>query len=211
MVLPEGPCKKVQKKYPFEFGYHDKNRQDLSGVLSLNLQERLTSTNSSHRGIPVRQSLTCDCHSILAAFCVRMERDATRFIAFIPAGTLPATVLKDFKSRLKASGFQLPQGYELKYKGASGEQETCDRQPVGLCCHPRYRFVATLILSTNLRLAFLVCLIALTSVGFSLIALWLSELPLGFMAIIGIIGMKGVAVNDACASSQRSKQTRELV
>ncbi len=59
-------------------------------------------------------------------------------------------------------------------------------------------FVATLILSTNsFRLASLVCLIALTSVGFSIGALWLAGLPFGFMAILGTVAMKGVAVNDS--------------
>ncbi len=193
-----GTVQEGTEEIPVRVRLPRQNREDLSEVLSLNLQERLTSTGMSHRGIPVSAISDVRLSQYSGGILRENGKRCNEIHAFIPAGTLPATVLKDFKSRLQASGFRLPEGYELKYKGASGEQETAVGNLLAYAVILGTAFVATLILSTNsFRLAFLVCLIALTSVGFSLIALWLSELPLGFMAIIGIIGMKGVAVNDA--------------
>ena len=193
-----GTIQEGTEEIPIRVRFPQQNRKDLNEVLSLNLQERLISTNTSHQGIPVSAISNIRLSQFSGGILRENGERCNEIHAFIPAGTLPATVLKDFKSRLQASGFQLPDGYKLKYKGAAGEQETAIGNLLAYSVILGTAFVATLVFSTNsFRLAFLVCLIALTSVGFSLIALWIAGLPLGFMAIIGIIGMKGVAVNDS--------------
>ncbi len=193
-----GTIQEGTEEIPIRVRLPRQNRQGLNEVLSLKLQERLASSKTAHQGIPVSAISTIRLSQFSGGILRENGQRCNEIHAFIPAGTLPATVLKDFKSRLQASGFQLPDGYEIKYKGAAGEQETAIGNLLAYAVILGTAFVATLVFSTNsFRLAFLVCLIAMTSVGFSLIALWLTGLPLGFMAIIGIIGMKGVAVNDS--------------
>ena len=56
----------------------------------------------------------------------------------------------------------------------------------------------TLVLSFNsFRLAGLVGLVGVLSVGCSLAALWFMNYPLGFMAIVGSLGLVGIAINDS--------------
>jgi len=58
--------------------------------------------------------------------------------------------------------------------------------------------LATLVLSFNsFRLAALIAVVAGLSAGMGLLSLWLFDYPFGFMAIIGTLGLIGVAVNDA--------------
>ena len=57
---------------------------------------------------------------------------------------------------------------------------------------------ATLVLTFNsFALAGSIAAIAFLSVGLGLGALWLSGYPFGFTAILGIIGLIGIAVNEA--------------
>jgi predicted RND superfamily exporter protein len=58
--------------------------------------------------------------------------------------------------------------------------------------------VATLVLSFgSFRLAGLIVAVACLAVGLGLGGLWLFGYPFGFMAIVGTMGLVGVAINDA--------------
>jgi multidrug efflux pump subunit AcrB len=193
-----GTIQEGTEEIPIRVRLPQQNRKDLNEVLSLKLQERLVSTKSSHQGIPVSAISSIRLSQFSGGILRENGERCNEIHAFIPAGTLPATVLKDFKQRLQQSGFQLPDGYKLKYKGAAGEQEAAIGNLMAYAVILGVAFVATLVLSTNsFRLASLVCLIAFTSVGFSIGALWIAGLPFGFMAILGTVAMKGVAVNDS--------------
>ena len=57
---------------------------------------------------------------------------------------------------------------------------------------------ATLVLSfDSFRQAGMIALVALLAVGLAMLALWFWGHPFGFMAIVGAMGLVGVAVNDA--------------
>ncbi len=193
-----GTIQEGTEEIPIRVRLPQQNRKDLNEVLSLKLQERLVSTKLSHQGIPVSAISSIRLSQFSGGILRENGERCNEIHAFIPAGTLPATVLKDFKHRLQQSGFQLPDGYKLKYKGAAGEQEDAIGNLMVYAVILGVAFVATLVLATNsFRLASFVCLIAFTSVGFSIGALWIAGLPFGFMAILGTVAMKGVAVNDA--------------
>ena len=58
--------------------------------------------------------------------------------------------------------------------------------------------VATLVLSLgSFRLAGIIGVVGVCSMGLGLFALWFFGYPFGFMAIIGSIGLIGVAINDS--------------
>ena len=58
--------------------------------------------------------------------------------------------------------------------------------------------VSTIILSfRSFRLAALLGVVAVLSVGLGFLAVWLSGFPYGFMAMIGTAGLIGVAINDS--------------
>ncbi len=193
-----GTIQEGTEEIPIRVRMPRQNRASLNEVLSLNLQERLVSANTSHQGIPVSAISKLRLSQFSGGILRENGTRCNEIHAFIPAGTLPATVLKDFKSRLTESGFELPDGYKIKFKGAAGEQETAVGNLMAYVVILGAATIATLVLSTNsFRLAFLVCLIAVTSVGFSIGALWLVGLPFGFMAILGTVAMKGVAINDS--------------
>jgi multidrug efflux pump subunit AcrB len=110
---------------------------------------------------------------------------------------LPGKVLADYQKRL-AGELSLPAGYEMEFGGESAERN----EAVGnLSASLGVLFVvmaATLVLSFgSFRLAGIIGVVAALSGGLGLGSLWLFGYPFGFMAIIGTMGLIGVAINDA--------------
>lgn len=173
-------------------------RGDLNEIVSLELQAQGRGEAFRHQGIPLSAianlSLSSDVGSI-----VRVNRVRCADVhGFLPAGVLPSVVQKEFKERLAKSDFELPTGYRVQYLGAAGEQQQALGNLTVYATVMGAALVATLVLSLNsFRMAGLVGMVSLLSVGYSLMSLGLLNLPFGFMAIIGIVGMLGVAVNDS--------------
>lgn len=118
--------------------------------------------------------------------------------AFIPAGVLPAKVLADFQQRMVESDFRLPPGYELSYGGEAAKRDDAIGNLMANVGVLVVLMVATLVLSfQSFRLAAIIGLVAFLSVGLGTGALWLYGYPFGFMAIVGTMGLIGVAINDS--------------
>ncbi len=117
---------------------------------------------------------------------------------FITAGVLPSNVLADFKQRLKDSNFKLPPGYSMEWGGESAESNEAVGNLLSTVGLVIALMVTTLVLSFNsFRSAGIIFLVAIGSVGLALASLWFFGYPLGFMSILGTMGLIGVAINDS--------------
>ena len=118
--------------------------------------------------------------------------------AFITAGVLPAKVLNDFRDRLEQAGFQVPPGYRVEWGGESSKRDDAIANLMSSVSVLVVMMVGTLVLSfRSFRLAALIGGVAMLSVGLGLGALALFGHPFGFMAIVGTMGLIGVAINDS--------------
>ncbi|MEM9092034.1 MAG: efflux RND transporter permease subunit [Cyanobacteria bacterium P01_F01_bin.53] len=118
--------------------------------------------------------------------------------AYVEAGTLPATALAEFEERLKSSDFQLPPGYSLEFGGEGAERDEIVNELFAAAAPVLVLVVGTLVLSFNsFRAAGIIFLVGLGAVGLALFSLWFFEYPVGFTAILGTIGLIGIAINDA--------------
>lgn len=118
--------------------------------------------------------------------------------AFIEVGVLPAQVLADFKKRLETINFQLPQGYSLELGGEAEERNDAVGGLLSFVGVLVILMIITLVLSLgSFTLAAIIGVVGLCSIGLGLLSLWLFNYPFGFMAIIGTIGLVGVAINDS--------------
>ncbi|MEM7200654.1 MAG: efflux RND transporter permease subunit [Planctomycetota bacterium] len=117
--------------------------------------------------------------------------------AFVTAGQLPATVLRACRERL-ATGIAVPPGVRLELGGedTARSEATADLfAPVGLIAA---LLVAILVLAVgSFRLAALVLTVGGLAIGHGLFSLWVFGYPFGFMAILGTMGLVGIAINDA--------------
>ncbi len=139
--------------------------------------------------------------AVVPEFSVISHNDSVRdneVYGYLKAGVLPGPVLADVKQRLKESGLELPEGYTLAY---GGEEETRGEALAMLIAGVPLLLLAmgaTLVLTFNsFRLAALIATVGFLSIGCALSALWFMDYPLGFMAIVGSMGLVGVAINDS--------------
>ena len=117
---------------------------------------------------------------------------------YVEAGVLPSRALAGFRRALEARGLELPPGYQVQY---GGESEERDRAVTNLMASAGVLLVlmaASLVLAfDSFRYAALISTVGALSVGLGLGALWVFDYPFGFMAIVGTMGLVGVAINDA--------------
>jgi multidrug efflux pump subunit AcrB len=118
--------------------------------------------------------------------------------AFVDVQTLPLEVQADFLERLAASGFSLPPGYTLSLGGEDEQQGEAMTNLFRFVPLLAMLMVSALILAfRSLRMAALLGMVAGLSVGAGLLAVKAAGFPLGFMAILGVSGLIGIALNDA--------------
>ncbi len=118
--------------------------------------------------------------------------------AYLSAGVLPEQVLKDFKRRLTASDFVLPVGYDLKFGGENQKRSEAVQRLIANGLVLFALMVLTLVVSFgSFRHALIVVAVGGLSIGLGPLALWIFGFPFGFMAIVGTMGLVGIAINDS--------------
>ncbi|MCA9139219.1 MAG: efflux RND transporter permease subunit [Planctomycetales bacterium] len=140
----------------------------------------------------------------------RMNRKRMNLISgFITAGTLPSVSLAAFEKQLHQSGFKLPVGYSIDYGGEASQRDDAVGNLMANAGVLGVVMIAVLVLSFgSFRMAGMILVVAVFSGSLGMIGLWVGGYPFGFMAIIGIMGLIGVAINDSivvlAALQQRS-------
>ncbi|GAB5560804.1 MAG: efflux RND transporter permease subunit [Synoicihabitans sp.] len=113
-------------------------------------------------------------------------------------GALPIEVTNAVKTALDASDFTLPSGYRLEVGGDSENQSEAVGNLTLYLPVLSLLTMAILILSfRSVALAALLSVVAFLSVGFGLLATWLSGFPLSFNTILGSLGLVGLAFNSS--------------
>lgn len=117
---------------------------------------------------------------------------------YIRDGVLPATVLSRLQTAIQQSGIVLPKGYQLMFGGESENRNKAVGNlmaSVGLILS---LLVVTIVLAFNsFRLSVIVFMVAFLASGLGLLSLSVSGFPFGFTAIIGLMGLIGLAINAA--------------
>ena len=116
----------------------------------------------------------------------------------VKAGVLASQVLNDIRDRMEQANLSVPVGYSIDFAGESAERNRAVGNLLASAGVLVVLMVAGLVLSfQSFRLAGLIGVIGILSIGVGLAALWWFGYPFGFMAIVGIMGLVGVAINDS--------------
>ncbi|MEZ6109093.1 MAG: efflux RND transporter permease subunit, partial [Pirellulaceae bacterium] len=180
----------------------DERRSDLAELRGLDFVAANRSprdeAGAGFSGIPLTSLTDASLTSEMAAVTRYDGRRLNEIKAYITAGVLPATVLHEFERRLAESDFVLPPGYTLSFGGEAAERDQAISNLMANVGVLGVLMVVSLVLSfRSLRSAALVGIVGAMSFGLGLGALWLFGFPFGFMAIVGSMGLIGVAINDA--------------
>ncbi|WP_100642672.1 efflux RND transporter permease subunit [Alteromonas facilis] len=119
-----------------------------------------------------------------------------RIQAFLMPGVPAIDVSNQLRDRLENGDFVLPQGYKIKMAGDADEQQEAVGQLATYAPVLLVLMITTLILTfSSVRMAGVIVLVAILSVGLGFLSLWISGLPIGFNPLLGTAGLIGVAIN----------------
>lgn len=156
------------------------------------------STSGEYSGIPLTAVAELKLTAEPAAIPHFNARRMNEVQAFIPAGVLPATVQAAFQQRLDSAEWSLPPGYHIEFGGEAEKRDDAVGNLMASVGILAVIMVATLVLSfSSFRMAAVILTVGGLSVGLGLGALYLFGHPFGFMAIVGTMGLAGVAINDS--------------
>jgi len=160
-------------------------------------QAAMQATEIAYRGVPLSALAEFRLTSGFGSITHLAGRRMNEIQVYIPAGMLPSKVLTEFQDRLVESDFVLPAGYDLTYGGEAAKRDEAVGNLMASVGILVVLMIATLVLSFgSFRVATIVGLVGGLSVGLGLGALWVFGFSFGFMAIIGAMGLMGVAIND---------------
>ena len=196
---------------PIRVRIADASRADLSQIASLDLQPAQGAAGTEAR--PLTALSRFDLVPQLARIARRNEQRVNTVQGFISAGVLPSTVLTDFQAQLEAADFELPPGYRSEFGGEQAERNEAVGNLLAYVSLLALVMVAALVLSLgSFRQTGIVAFVALGSVGMALFSLWMFGVVFGFMAVVGTMGLIGIAINgsiivlSAFNEDERAKQ-----
>ncbi|MEM9668228.1 MAG: efflux RND transporter permease subunit [Pseudomonadota bacterium] len=116
--------------------------------------------------------------------------------AFLEPYTLPAPTLAAYRELLDEAGFQMPAGYRIEFGGEAEASGNAMSNLVALAVPLILAITGAVALVFNsFRMSFLVLSSGFLSVGMAFFSVWLFNLPMGFNAIVGSLGLLGIAIN----------------
>ena len=111
---------------------------------------------------------------------------------------MPEEALKTVLTRIDESGIVLPQGYRIELGGDADARSEVIRNLLATAGLIVSLTIATIVLTFNsFRLSVVTAVVAILSMGLSLLALAIFKYPFGIQAVIGVIGSIGVSINAA--------------
>ncbi|NNL66640.1 MAG: efflux RND transporter permease subunit, partial [Myxococcales bacterium] len=160
------------------------------------LAERSAVDERGITGAPLSALGRVDLVPELAGVTRRNGERSNTIQAFLVPYTLIAESLADFRRRLDASGFALPDGYRIEFGGETEQRSEALANLVSFALPLFVLMAGTIILSFNsFRLAGIVGIVAFLSVGLAMLGVWSFGHPMGFLAIVGTMGLVGLAIN----------------
>lgn len=185
------------EELPIRVRLANARRGDLVQISSLDLLSNPTASSKQRKTIPISAFGGVKLVSERALIARRDGRRVNVVRGYVTAGVLPGKVLAEFRQQL-AARLDLPAGYEMEFGGEFAERNKAVGSMSASLGILGVAMVATLVLSFNsFRLAAIVGVVAFMSGGLGMGSLWLFGYPFGFMAIVGTMGLVGVAINDS--------------
>lgn len=116
--------------------------------------------------------------------------------AFLEPYALPASALAFYAQRLETAGFDVPAGYKASFGGEAEARGEATNNLAALAI-PLILMItgAVALVFNSFRMSFLVLVTGFLSVGMAFFGVWLFNLPMGFNAIVGALGLIGIAIN----------------
>lgn len=196
-----GSIVEASEELPIRVRIGDDARDSVSAVADADLlgpQAQQLANRGRYPGIPVTALGRVQVVPSETAIHRRNGERVNTVQAFVDRDLLPEVALRDVQARIQESNLELPPGYRLEVGGDSDARDETLRNllgPLGLIVALT---VASIVMTFgSYRLSVVTAVVAVLSMGLSLLALAIFQYPFGIQGVIGVIGSIGVSINAA--------------
>lgn len=179
------------EELPVRVRLDDDGRTSLAETISFDLM-------AGGQRVPISTLGSMELEPELASITHKNGQRVNSIRGYIQSGLLPSVALADFEERLAEADIYFPPGYGYTFGGEAEQRNDAVGDLLANVSLLVILMAATLVLSFNsFRMAGVIGCVAILSMGFAFIMLWVFQYPFGFVAIVGSMGLIGVAVNDS--------------
>lgn len=175
------------------------NSESRSQLNELNTLPVIASgAGGGYRGIPLEQVADIRLEPSPTRIDRHQNERTNTISGFLLPYAFPSEAVADFRQRMSEKNIQLPPGYRIEFGGEEEERGAAVNNIIQTFLTFLWMMVAVIVLSLNsFRHAATIGLVGFLSVGLALFGVWLSGYPLGYTALIGTLGLVGLAINGA--------------
>jgi multidrug efflux pump subunit AcrB len=180
---------------PVRVRVDDADRRAPDDLAALPLAAR---PGAGYGGVPLEQVARLSLEPSAAAIEHHQGRRINTVQGFLMPFVLPAAALGEFQQRLEAADLVLPAGYSIQYGGEAEERGESVGNLISTFMLFMLLMVAVVVMSLNsFGQAAIIGLVGVLSIGLALFGVRLFGYPMGFTALIGTLGLVGLAINGA--------------
>ena len=180
------------EELPVRVRYAEDGRRDAAGVGDM------TFVTTEGNRVPLRSIGELTLRPEPGGIAHFQGRRTNTVDGYTRAGALAIDVTYEILDTLDREGFQLPPGYELSLGGTVEQDGEATGNLLTYLPVLVTMTAATVILSfRSVRMALILSVVAVMSVGLSLLSTYCYALPVSFNTILGTLGLIGVALNDS--------------
>ena len=181
---------------PVRIRLNNWSRSDVSGLASLPI---ISGTGANgYRGIPLEQVASVRLEPAPTRVDRRQNERHNTVSGFLLPYAYPSLAVNDFRERISNQNIALPKGYRIEYGGEEEQRGDAVSNILATFITFVFLMIAVIVLSLNsFRYAGVIGAVGFLSIGLALLGVWISGYPLGYTAMIGTLGLIGLAINGA--------------
>ncbi|WP_042087518.1 efflux RND transporter permease subunit [Iodidimonas nitroreducens] len=183
---------------PVRIRTSNEGRTSLEGLRALELVPGISNreADGSFSSVPLTALARLEVKPSVGSIPRRNGERINTVQGFIPPDILPETAFAEVNKRLDAANFSVPPGYSIDYGGESEERNEAVGKLMAQAGVLGVLMVIAIVLTFNsFRLAAITFASAIQAAGLGLLSLWVFGYPLGFVVIVGLMGLIGLAIN----------------
>lgn len=186
------------EELPIRVRLKDEARSTVDAVLGLDLVNASLTRQGRYGGVPLTALGNVQVVPAEATIYRRNGERINTVQGFVERNVLPEVALAQVQERIASSGLILPPGYRLEVGGDADARDEVLRNLLGAIGLIVALTIASIVLTFgSYRLSAITFVVAILSIGLSLLALAVFRYPFGIQAVIGVIGSIGVSINAA--------------
>lgn len=190
--LPAGTVQEGNTEIGVRVRMANERRNDVSDLATLPI------SSADGRSVPLDQLGRWELRPAATAIDRHDGERISTVQAHLVPFTLPASVLTQLQQSMAAEGIKLPPGYRIDIGGEAEESAGASGSLASMFLVFALAMAAVVTLSLNsFRYAALIFTVAGLSFGLALFGVRLFSYPFGYMALVGGLGMIGIAINGA--------------